>query len=86
MTAIEQVELFVIFPSFGSLTAHPCATAHFSLFISMDGVYAENRLERFQCIFHCLFKRPSPAPANHSMQQSVPIYLANVHPDLIVSS
>jgi len=25
---------------------------NFSFFISMDGVYAENRLERFQYIFH----------------------------------
>jgi len=24
----------------------------FMLFISMDGVYTENRQERFQCIFH----------------------------------
>ncbi len=28
-------------------------TIHYSLFMSMDGRYAENRLERFQCIIHC---------------------------------
>jgi hypothetical protein len=27
-------------------------TIHYSLFISMEGVYAENRLERFQCTIH----------------------------------
>jgi len=25
---------------------------NFSFFTSMDGAYAENRLERFQCTFH----------------------------------